>query len=223
MKILATGFGRFPGARRNPTAWLMCALAKERKRLLRFGIELEAAVLPVSFAAIDAKLRQLDETLTPGAILHFGLAGHRKFFSIETRALNRVSRLRADAAGELAPSRVIIADTPFALSATFPYREIEAALRKACLPCRLSINAGSYLCNETLYLSLARSQAPVIGFIHVPRLKRTLRPAKISQKWRPLRGDLVRAAMIAILLVARKLRHVPGVQRGRNGTMPPMI
>jgi pyroglutamyl-peptidase len=207
LKILVTGYGRFPGARKNPTAGLVHALGKERGRLSRLGIELQCAVLPVRHDAVEAKLLSLDKTHKPDAILHFGLAGRRKAFTIETRALNRVSQLRCDVAGARAPSRVIITGAPFALRVTCPYREIEAALRRAGLPCRVSINAGSYICNETLYLSLARAQARAIGFIHVPRLRRASPPTRALRSWRPSRGDLVRTAMIAILLTARKLWH----------------
>jgi pyrrolidone-carboxylate peptidase len=70
----------------------------------------------------------------------------------------------------------------------------------------LSSNAGDYVCNETLYLSLARSHA-CAGFVHVPRLARNNRPKKASRARRPGLGDVVRAALIAILAVARKLRQ----------------
>jgi pyroglutamyl-peptidase len=117
-------------------------------------------------------LEALDETLKPDATLHFGLAARRKFFSIETRALSRLSLLHCDASGARAPCLAIIPGAPHAARATFPYRQIESALRRRGLPSRLSANAGDYVCNETLYLSLARSRARAIGFIHVPRLAR---------------------------------------------------
>jgi pyroglutamyl-peptidase len=209
LKILVTGFGRFPGARKNPTAALIRALAAQRARLARLGIELERAVLPARYAAVGQALQELDDKLKPDAILHFGLAARRKFFSVETRALNRLSLLRCDASGARAPSRAIIPGAPAAARATLPCHEIEAALRRSGLPARISINPGSYLCNEALYLSLARSQARAIGFIHVPRLKPVSRPKSASRSWRPARADLVRAALLAALLAARKLRQNP--------------
>lgn len=208
MKFLVTGFGPFPGARRNPTALLMGALGRQRARLERFGIELSCAVLPVDYAGIPSVLQRLEQTLKPAVIIHFGLAARRKFLSIETRALNRLSALHCDASGERTPCRTIIPGAPSALQATFPAREMAAALCRAGLCGRPSINAGNYVCKETLYLSLARSRAPVIGFIHVPRLRRAGSKKKPARGIRPTRDDLVRAAMIAILLGARKLRQV---------------
>jgi pyrrolidone-carboxylate peptidase len=71
----------------------------------------------------------------------------------------------------------------------------------------LSANAGDYICNETLYLSLAHSPARVAGFIHVPRLARASRPKAASRSRRPDLASLTRAALIAILVTARKLRQ----------------
>ena len=160
LRILVTGFGSFPGVHDNPTALLLPALSKHRARLARLGIALERAVLPVDYAEVVRSLDELNETLKPDAILHFGLASRRKAFSIETRALNRLSLLRCDASGARAAQRAILPAAPHAVRSTFPARQIEAELRRAGLRTRLSVNAGSYVCNETLYLSLTRRTRP---------------------------------------------------------------
>jgi hypothetical protein len=59
-------------------------------------------------------------------------------------------------------------------------------------------NAGDYVCPETLYLSLTRAN----------------RPKKASRNRRPNLPGLIRAALIAILAVARKLRHDLAKHRG---------
>lgn len=207
MRILITGFGSFPGARKNPTALLIPALDTQRARLARLGITLDLSTLPVNYVKVAHKLEELDETLRPDAILHFGLATRRKYLSIETRALNRLSLLRFDASGARAGRRAVIPGTPHSLRSIFPARQIEAALRRAGLRARLSVNAGSYVCNETLYLSLARSHARSIGFIHVPQLERSDRPVRAKKSGRPDLHGLTRAALIAILATARKLRQ----------------
>ena len=153
------------------------------------------------------KLEELDETLKPDAILHFGLAARRKSLSIETRALNRLNLLRCDASGARASRLAIIPGAPQAARSTFPARQIEAALRHAGLRARLSVKAGTYVCNESLYLTLTRSHAGAAGFIHVPRLARADRPRRASRNRRPYLAGLVRAALIAILVTARKRRH----------------
>ncbi len=208
IRILVTGFGPFPGARLNPTALLIGALERQKPRFQRFGVELQCAVLPVHYANVASILQHLDEMFEPAVILHFGLAAGQKFLSVETRAFNRLSLLHCDVSGARAPCRAIIPGAPSALPATFPGREIAAALSRAGRRSRLSINAGAYVCNATLYLSLARSRASVIGFIHVSRPRRVHGKKKPARTWRPSRDDLVRAALIAILLSARKLRQI---------------
>jgi pyroglutamyl-peptidase len=216
LRILVTGFGSFPGVHDNPTALLIAALGKHRARLARLGIALERAELPVDYAGVVRNLETLNETLKPDAILHFGLASRRRAFSVETRALNRLSLLRCDASGARASRRAILPGAPHAARSTFPVRQIEAELLRAGLRARLSANAGSYICNETLYLSLARSHARSIGFIHVPRLARADRPVGAGRIRRPDRADLFRAALIAILVTARKL--CPDLAKGRIAT-----
>jgi pyroglutamyl-peptidase len=206
LRVLVTGFGSFPAVRNNPSDSLVTALGAHRARLARLGIELQRAVLPVNYAGVGPALQQLEETLEPDAILHFGLAARRKCLSIETRALNRVSRLHFDVSGARTHRHAIFPGAPQVERSTFPYRQIEAALRRAGLRCRLSADAGNYVCNEALYLSLAHSDARSVGFMHVPRLARASRPLKASRNGRLNLTHLTRAALIAILVTTRNLR-----------------
>lgn len=205
--ILVTGFGKFPGARHNPTALLVHELGKHQARLARLGIALELDVLPVVHRKIRSRLQHLEETFKPDAILHFGLAARRKFFSIETRALNRVSLLHCDASGARAQCRTIVPGAVHVAKSTFPCRQVEAALRRVGLQGRLSSDAGDYVCNETLFVSLTHSHARSIGFVHVPRIVACNRQKAAPRKWRPSLGDVTHAALIAILTTARKLRQ----------------
>jgi pyroglutamyl-peptidase len=211
LKFLVTGFGLFHGARKNPTTRLMRALNGQRERLRRLGVDLHAAVLPVHFVKAASDLYALEAAIKPQAILHFGLAARRKYFSVETRARNHLSLLRCDVSGARPASPAIIAGGPLSLRTTFPSRQITATLCRAGLPGRLSINAGAYLCNQVLYLSLARSSAEVTGLIHVPRLRRARRKKAPVSSFRPDKDDLLRAALIAILHSARKLRQISSI------------
>lgn len=211
IRLLVTGFAGFPGARRNPTSRLIHALSKHKSRLARFGVEIELHVLPVVYAAIAPRLRYLADGFKPDAILHFGLAARRKEFCVETRALNRMSIVHPDAAGAMSGGRSIIPGGALVARATFPSDLIVAAILRAGIRARLSIDAGDYVCNQTLYLSLATTNARSIGFIHMPRLARR-GPSKDRRKdaaadRRPTFDDAMRAALIAILVTVAKLRR----------------
>ncbi|MGO9674923.1 MAG: hypothetical protein ACLPSF_12280 [Methylocella sp.] len=200
-RILVTGFGGFPGAPKNPTARMIAELARYRPRLARAGICLELAALPVIYAETGPRLAALARKIRPDAIVHFGVAPRRRKLCVETRALNRVSVLRPDASGAAAATRTIVRDAPTRLKSTLPCGVIAAALRKAGFDAALSIDAGDYVCNQTLFLSLSQSHAsqnlaPLVGFIHVPGRRGGLAPARLSL-----------AAATAILALAPSLRR----------------
>ncbi|WP_084705167.1 pyroglutamyl-peptidase I family protein [Beijerinckia mobilis] len=208
VKILVTGFGRFPGAPYNPTEALMQRLAVYRPRLRRLGIHLDYAVLPVVYAELAERLARLLQDHEPDGALHFGLSSRRFHFSIETRALNRCSPLRPDAAGkkpwnsECPRSHFLQAGGPMMMASRFPARMIVAALDRRGIPTRLSQDAGDYLCNMALYQS-CRSGIAATGFIHVPL--RIHMPQGIGTR-RVTASMLDQAALMAIELTAHHLR-----------------
>jgi pyroglutamyl-peptidase len=230
VRVLVTGFGRFPGARANPTTLLIRALAKHKSRLALIGVQVELHVLPVVYAAVAPRLRELAEGLAPDIILHFGLAARRKTLCVETRALNRVSLVHPDAARATAGRRSIVPGAAFAARATFPSSLIAAALRRAGIKGRLSIDAGDYICNQTFYLSLATTSARSIGFIHLPRFARRHWPKSRCKEAatdpRPTLDDAIRAALIAIRVMTAKLggarRSEPRVEALSNDADAPL-
>ena len=203
LRVLVTGFGGFPGSRKNPTTSMIAGLARYRPRFVRLGIRLELCVLPVVYAKIAPSLAFLARKIRPHAILHFGVAPRRKKFCIEARALNRVSLLRPDAGGARSQRRAIVANARRSLKSTAPAEVIAAALRRNGFAAAVSIDAGDYVCNQTLFLSLDQHLAPLVGFIHVPPL--AARDRRSSAK-RLSVAQATRAAAIAILALAPRLR-----------------
>ncbi len=65
---------------------------------------------------------------------------------------------------------------------------------------RLSMDAGDYVCNQTLFLTLASIRGPV-GFIHVPRLRK-------GGRERPGLGPMVEAAAAAALVMSAAARRL---------------
>ena len=200
--VLVTGFGAFPGAPRNPTLAILAGLERHRGRLARLGIELRCAVLPVVYEAVEPALRAATGSTRPDAILHLGLAGRRRAISIETRALNRAGPLHPDAARRR-PAQVLAPGAARTMRATYPAARVCAALaRHGAHP---SIDAGDYVCNATLYRSLAARLAPRIGFIHVPR-PCGRRPSARGRDPRPSLAAMIEAVLAAIIVVAQDAR-----------------
>ena len=167
IRILVTAFGAFPGARTNPTLAVLARLAASRRHALR-GIDVRPHALPVVYANAREHLAALVERTRPDAILHLGLAGRRTTLSVETRAINRLHPLRPDAARRVPASTAVVAGGAPVLRSRWPSQRLAVAMRQAGAPTRLSIDAGDYVCNQQLYLTLATTSV-LAGFVHVPR------------------------------------------------------
>lgn len=190
---LVTGFGAFPGAPRNPTIAILDHLRKDHaRRLARLGIALDLQILPVRFGDVEGALAGALTGAKPDLILHLGLAGRRRHLSVELRACNRLTGLKPDAGRSRARQTTIEPHGPALRLARWPAPRLVQAL---CVhaPTRLSRDAGDYVCNQTLYLTLARFAGPA-GFLHVP----------------PPRPDLPISAMaraVAAALVQLAVQH----------------
>ena len=197
-RVLVTAFGPFPGAPSNPTMALVRELERRHgQRLARLSISLHTRILPVRFAQVEDALAAALDAVRPDVVLHLGLAGRRKTLSVELRAVNRLGTLRPDAARTFAASRMVAPGAPFQRIARWPAYAIRAAMDHYAVT-RLSSDAGDYVCNQTLFLTLARTAGPV-GFIHIPR------PRKGGRR-RPGLGAMVEAMARALILMAGAAR-----------------
>lgn len=209
--LLLTAFGAFPGVASNPSAEILAVLAREVIR--RPGPPATAFVrLETLWSAPEAALR-LARRLRPGTLVHLGVAARRRTLRVELVAANRAVP-HPDAAGTLPASPRLSATAGGGLGVGYDARPLVTAARRFA-PATLSRDAGGYICNATLFASLAERAAPVVAFIHVPM------PA-------PRRGerieDLVRAVAAAVAVVAatprgggppRRLSRAPCIGRSR--------
>ncbi len=169
-KLLVTGFGPFPGAPENPSAALVRALAEERPETFGAGA-FRAVVLPTDYRRSWAALRRLYASFAPDVVVHFGLNAKAETILVERAARKRCAPERPDAAGFAPRSGLARRSGPETLTTTLPVEEIVAALSEAGFPAAASDDAGGYVCNATLYRSLAAAPpngTRRVGFIHVP-------------------------------------------------------
>ena len=195
--VVVTGFGAFPGARSNPTLALMRRLQRHAGRFARLGWRLETRFLPVVYAAIGPALATIERECAPDALLHFGLAARRRAISVETRAQNRLLPLKVDAARRLPPRGLAPGGAEF-LPVRLSAARLRAAIAASGARCGLSRDAGGYVCNQTLYLSLAHSRATQVGFVHTPKLSHL--PGRLD--------GLERAALAALFVLLRGVSHM---------------
>jgi len=212
-KILLTGFGPFPGVPVNPTGALMERIAADTAFFPE--AEILAVALDTAYAPARALFEKSAAAFAPDAVLSFGVATGETLYRIERIALNLDDCKIVDAAGALRVKTQIAADGPERYVAPFPVAEIEAALRAAQIPVRLSDSAGNYVCNHIFYSAChwaAGREECRAGFIHVPD------PAKCAD-WNTsgYRKTLENAAKLALGVVVADLTR-GGSQMGARNT-----
>jgi pyroglutamyl-peptidase len=202
--LLMCGFGPFPAAPDNPATRVVEALRDRCWRPLHARIAY--ATVPTLWrgaaeAVQDAMLSQRCD-----AVLMIGVAVKARGFRVEMRAQNRTAASRPDASGAVLGRDRIDHTGPGVARATAPVADIVRALRDEGLPVQPSSDAGSYLCNYTLYRVLTgsgESAAPTAGFLHVPQARETAGPDAASTL-----ADIERAVRAAARAFAAALAQV---------------
>jgi pyroglutamyl-peptidase len=166
-RVLVTGFEPFGDSAVNPSELLVQALAAEPPD----GIDLAAAVLPVSYGRVGVVLESAVRSAEPELVVCFGQADGRSGISVERVALNLDDTERPDNDGVVSHAE-IVAGGPVAYRSTLPVDAIVAALRAEGIPAASSRDAGGFLCNRVFYLlmRLLEAERPRArgGFVHVP-------------------------------------------------------
>ncbi len=172
--ILVTGFQGYAGRSANPSE--LVARALDGQRIAGAGVVGRA--LPVDFRAVRQDLPRLIDELAPRMVVSLGLWPGEPMIRIERVAANWSWFELPDNTGYRHNGKVI-ENGPDGYLATLPADAMQAAIRRAGLPCRQSGSAGTYLCNATLYTSLhhcaQHHPGTRAGFIHLPYL-----PAQVA-------------------------------------------
>ncbi len=167
--LLLTGFEPFGKWSINPS-WEI-ARALDNKPLGELYVV--SRQLPVDWQQAWPALRAAIEQTRPQWVLMLGQAALRPHISVESGACNLCDN-RLDNSGWSPDSPHIDANGPDKLPSTLPVETIAARIKSLGLPVELSLSAGEYLCNHTLYKALAWAKslpdAPRFGFIHLPGL-----------------------------------------------------
>jgi pyroglutamyl-peptidase len=206
LTLLVTGFGPFPGSPFNPSSAIIAMLGgAATRRLERLGVRLTTACLPVVFADAPGALAALLAETKPDAVLHIGLAGRRKKLGVERQGRNRLTRLFPDATRALPASRHVVSEAPEFRRARLPTAQLARTLSMAGAAAEISRDAGAYVCNQTLYLTLGEA-IPLVGFIHIPRPRGRRPLARAKTPRIPLRvmAKAIEEALVAIALEARR-------------------
>ena len=165
--LLITGFDPFGGESVNP-AW-------EAVRRLPDTVgdyRLTRIQIPTRFALAAQTVLAAAEADNPDVILCVGQAGGRSAVTPERIAINLSDARIPDNGGYQPAEQPIDPNGPDGNFATVPVSAMARAIRDAGISGQVSLSAGAFVCNDTLY-RLLRHYAGTdtrVGFIHVPFL-----------------------------------------------------
>ncbi len=126
--------------------------------------------LATSKQDVERQLPALIRQVHPQAILSLGQAQGRPVPTLERVGINLLESRIADNRGEIYHDHPVAASGPDAYFSTLPLKKLQDAVHARGYPLELSLSAGTFMCNQALYLS--RHTAPEIpaGFLHLPLL-----------------------------------------------------
>lgn len=161
-ELLITGFDPFGGLSRNPS-WEAVQQLPEQIG----GYHLNKRLLPTVFGLASEEAYAAALECGAQVILCVGVAEGRDTVTVERIAVNLRDAIRKDNAGLQPADEPCVAGGPAACFSTLPVK----AMARACGG-RVSLSAGSFVCNDTLYRLLHRFQGSDVGvgFIHVPQI-----------------------------------------------------
>ncbi len=190
-KLLITGFEPFGGEEINPSFEAVCLLGDVIGEW-----ELTKLCLPVVFTEASRTVIAKAEEICADAILCIGQAGGRDAVTPEFVGINLMHAAIPDNSGYKPTDEPILKGGAAAYFSTVSARKMVDAINVLGIPSKPSYSAGTYVCNELLYSTLAHfdKSRVKVGFIHVPYMTGQ---GKEGAPTMPL-ADMVRAITAAI-------------------------
>ncbi|MEM9347967.1 MAG: pyroglutamyl-peptidase I [Planctomycetota bacterium] len=179
---LITGFEPFGGSTLNPSQLVIEHLIDAPISLQ--GVTLQTALLPVDTQRIASEIDRLWRQCEPDIVLHFGESAKASHMTLERIAINLLDFDSPDNAGQCIADQPIDPGGPDARFVTLPVRAVRDQLAQHGIETALSLSAGAYLCNQSLYLSLAHAEKRggcAVGFVHVPSLQEQVEQGERSK------------------------------------------
>lgn len=153
---------------------------------MNFFPDIHYVQLPVVFGRAGKKAMKHIKNKSPDIVLGLGQSGHARRLYIERVALNVNHTVFVDNAGNRPFIELINSQGPVAYWTTMPYKKIMEVCSKSSISIKLSHFAGTYVCNNVLYMLLdavrREKMDTKVGFIHVPSIK-TKKKGKCSLEY----------------------------------------
>lgn len=160
--LLLTGFEPFLSYPINPTE----KIVKELDGVEIGDFYIKGLLLPVDYEQASQRIVAAIQETNPDAVLSLGLAAGRMSITPERIAINCRDG-EADNNGVALQDAPIIEGGPDGYFSKLPIRDMVNALKEEGYPAKISDTAGTYLCNNIMYVILHEANVPA-GFVHIP-------------------------------------------------------
>ena len=168
--ILILGFSKFPGVPYNPAEGLVRHLA-ETNWTPDPTVAVDYQVLSTTFAAAEQVTAKIHCQKPYDLILAFGVDAQADGFQLERVARNFVSMQKLDADGVTSTNPLIEKQGPEFLLSHVDVSGLADTLNAQGYRCRVSEDAGDYVCNFLYFKLLLKSRdSGDILFVHIPQI-----------------------------------------------------
>lgn len=173
-KILITAFEPFDGKEKNASLEILSYKPIDINKTI-----IKKVILPTSFKRVEKVLLNAIDTFEPDVIILLGEASHATHIRLERIGINLIHARIPDNDGYQPFDQIIKSDGQNAYFSTLPTHQIYERLTKQNIPVKYSFSAGTFLCNDVLYivlytLSKRKTSHVKAGFIHFPYIKNQL-------------------------------------------------
>ena len=165
-KLLVTSFEPFGGENVNSAA-----MAVELLPDAVHDWSLYKLVLPVVYGRAAEIAEQEAVRIGADAVMCIGQAAGRTAVTPEMVAINLRFGTIADNDGKMPMDEMIDPTGESSYFSTLPVRAMAEAVAAEGIPARVSYSAGTFVCNDLMYILLNRFRDTDVrvGFIHIPR------------------------------------------------------
>ena len=196
--IILTGFGPFGKVTQNPTTFLIEHLPVYLSQNLKIDYKLlDARIITVDIQSCDRALQEINEIIQQNEsicskilVLHLGVYSGIKTFNLECQACNNETFFIPDQAGNRPVNQPIDSLCPLnsLLSCSVDVVGLQSVLSKEGFSCKVSNNAGRYICNYIYYCSLQRLECEQENvhsmFVHVGNFKDVGKQVQLNFFWK---------------------------------------
>lgn len=206
--VLLTGFGPFPGVEHN-VSWDMAQALEQQVGAIEGVTRAVARPLATIWGEAEESFSRALAELSPDIVISLGVSRAGRGIEIEAVGRRR-SQALADAAGRLPPKVATEQWRPESRRPRFDVAEIARRMAAgdvgAVGACRISRDAGGYLCNAVYYHGLGVTDLDRRGgtviFVHIPADLESDGPATFEE----VRRGLVRLTALVVDMAREGMR-----------------